>query len=75
MNPQQIAELAREIAVFEPVDFGLLEHDEETAFLKMAEAACKIYSESGSSEVLLATITYLLVENFVLNAQLIGKAV
>lgn len=73
MTAEQIAELARELAVYQPIDFGLIAHDEDQAYKKMAEAALTIHQNHGSDEVLLATITYLLVENFVLHAQLMGK--
>jgi hypothetical protein len=81
MNVEQLVELAREVESNDPIDWGMIPVREEDAYLKMAEQVIemmKSYNPADRQTVALATITKLLVENFVLNYQLasgLSKAV
>lgn len=72
----QLAELAQEADLKDPVDWGLLTVDEKTAYNLMAASVLEQFSGIKGDEQLviaMATITKLLVENFVLNLRLEGK--
>jgi hypothetical protein len=73
---KQLAELAQEADLKDPVDWGLLTVDEKTAYSLMAASVLEQFSNVKEPEqltVAMATITKLLVENFVLNLRLEGK--
>lgn len=73
---KQLAELAKEADLKDPVDWGLLTVDEDTAYKLMATSVLEQFSgikEHEQLTVAMATITKLLVENFVLNLRLEGK--
>jgi len=68
-----IAELAREAEITDPIDWGMLNIDEPTAYRMMASHVVEQFQDSADHElVMLSTITKLLVENFVLNLKLDG---
>jgi len=70
---QTIAELAQEAELTDPIDWGLLNIDEPTAYRMMASHVVEQFQDSADHElVMLSTITKLLVENFVLNLKLDG---
>lgn len=71
----QLADLAMESEMADPIDWGMLNVGERDAYLLMASNVLK-QMESLNNEnrmiVAMATITKLLVENFVLNVRLKG---
>jgi hypothetical protein len=72
-NAKNLAELAQEYDIGDPIDWGMLNVKEDEAYLMIAEQVVEIMRRSENPE-LVATIamTKLLVENFVLNLQLAG---
>jgi hypothetical protein len=72
----QLADLAKEADLKDPVDWALLTVDEDTAYKLMASSVLEQFSnidEKQQQIIAMATITKLLVENFVLNLRLEGK--
>jgi hypothetical protein len=72
-NAKDLAELAQEYDIGDPIDWGMLNVQEDDAYLMIAEQVVAIMRRSDNPE-LVATIamTKLLVENFVLNLRLAG---
>ncbi len=69
-----VAELAQEVDKEDPVDFGMLQLDEGSVWhLMSVNVVDKYIDMSGDQVVMLATITKLLVDNFILNYKLIGN--
>ena len=68
-----IADLAKEVDLEDPIDFGMLLVDEDTLWKMMASNVLELMRVDGINEkmVMMATITKLLVENFVLHAQML----
>jgi len=69
----QLAELAQEVEIKDPIDWGMLNIKESEAFEMMANSVLdQFYSvpEEHRHTVAMATMTKLLVENFVLNLKL-----
>lgn len=76
MNIDQLVELAKEGEKEDPIDWGMIPIDEDTAYRNMAEQVLemmKSYNPADRQAVALAAITKLLVENFVLNYQLMNR--
>jgi hypothetical protein len=78
MNPtvKQLADLAREANIVDPIDWGLLNTTEEHVYELMASNVLEQMSgipEDQRLVVSMATVTKLLVENFVLNIKLQAK--
>jgi len=72
---KQLAELAMEAEMTDPIDWGLLTVSEKEAFEMMASQVLEQMFAVPKNEravVAMATMTKLLVENFVLNLQLKG---
>lgn len=72
---KQLAELAMEAELSDPIDWGLLNVSEREAFEMMASQVLEQMfnvPENERAVVAMATMTKLLVENFVLNLQLKG---
>lgn len=68
-----IADLAMESEITDPIDWGLLNIDEETAYRMMSSHVVENFAKVPDENyvfVLYATITKLLVENFVANLKL-----
>jgi hypothetical protein len=67
-----IAELAKEIDKEDPIDFGMLKVDDDTLWNMMASHAVELVKFQSESDkfIYLATVTKLLVENFVFHAQM-----
>ena len=67
-----IVELAKEVESEDPIDWGMLSIDEENAYKLIAMNVVNQFSKYDISEreVMIATITKLVVENFVLNLKL-----
>lgn len=74
---QLISELAREVEIKDRIDWGNLKISESEAYDLIASSVYEQFKNiehlNGERLVLLATITKLTVENFVLNLQLMGK--
>lgn len=74
-----IVEIAKEVAKEDPIDFAYLNIDESQIFDLMASHIVEKYSQYKHTEegqtIFLATITKLVVENFVLNHKLLDKTV
>jgi hypothetical protein len=73
----QLIELVEEIASEDPIDWAMLSVDEKTATELIANNLLEQYntvwssmSESDRNLIMLATITKLVVENFVLNLRI-----
>ena len=72
----QLADLAQEVELGDPIDWGMLSVDENTAYRIMASSVLEQFlglKEEERMTVALGTITKLLVENFVLNLKLENK--
>jgi hypothetical protein len=70
----RLVELAREVEIKDPIDWGMLSIREEDAYELMANSVLdQFYTlpEDHKETVMLATLTKLLVENFVLNLKLV----
>ena len=66
-----ISELAREVGNGDEIDFGTLDIDEDSAYNLMASNVLEKYPTIKDNElVMMATITHLLVRNFVLEVEL-----
>jgi len=73
---QQLAEIAQEGEMTNPIDWGELAVEEKQAYLMMASQVLdqmESVPEDQRAIVAMATMTKLLVENFVLNLRLEGK--
>ena len=72
-----VAELAREVAKEDNIDFGMLVVDDYSIFDLLANSVIEEFDKLNNLEhkelILLATITKLIVENTVLNLKLIRK--
>ncbi len=63
-----VAELAQEVDKEDPIDFGMLQLDEGSVWHLMSVNVVEKYLEmSDDRVVMMATITKLLVDNFILN--------
>lgn len=72
---EQLAELAMEGESSDPIDWGMLAISEKDAYLMMAANVIEQLNNTSETErpiIAMATITKLLVENFVLNLRLKG---
>ncbi len=73
---EQIAEMAKEIEMEDPIDWGMLSISEDEAYSMMAGNILEMYlgMEADTRDMmLLATATKLTVENFVLNLKLLQQ--
>jgi hypothetical protein len=76
MNIKQLAELASEIEITDPIDWDYLTIEEKHAYELMASSVLEIVNDVPEEErliVCMAVMTKLLVENFVLNLKLESK--
>jgi len=73
-----IVEIAKEVETEDPIDWGVLNISEDDAYrliaLNVVETLSHKYDDPMAKEVFLATITKLIVENFVLNLKLRNQA-
>jgi len=73
MTVENLAELAQEVELTDPIEWGMLSVDEETSYRLMATSVLELFDGIEKDQQLaiaLASITKLLVENFVLNLKL-----
>lgn len=69
-----VADLAQEVDKEDPIDFGMLQLDEGSVWHLMSVNVVDKYLEMSDDQVImLATITKLLVDNFILNYKLLGN--
>lgn len=71
ISVDQLVELAKEVESEDPIDWGMLAIDEDTAYRVIASQVVELYN-SNDQITMLASITKLIVENFVLNLKLQG---
>lgn len=71
ISVEQLVELAKEVESEDPIDWGMLAIDEEAAYRLIASQVIELYN-SNDQLTMLASITKLIVENFVLNLKLQG---
>lgn len=72
-----IVDIAKQVETEDPIDWGLLNIDEDTAYRLITtntlEHLLPKYDQPEFREIVIATVVKLVVENFVLNVQLQGK--
>lgn len=72
-----IAEMAKEVAKEDPIDFAYLNIEPDQLYLLMASYILEKYAQYKNTEegqtIFLATITKLVAENFVLNYKFLKK--
>jgi hypothetical protein len=71
ISVETLVELAKEVENEDPIDWGMLSIDEDTAYKVIASQVLEIYN-TNDQLTMLASITKLIVENFVLNLKLQG---
>jgi len=69
LSVKQLAELAKEVETEDPIDWGMLAIDEDQAYELIASQVLELYN-TNDQYALLASVTKLIVENFVLNLKL-----
>lgn len=73
---EQLVEIAEEIELGDPIDWGMLSVNEHDAYLFLATGVLENFKASDPDYremTLLSTVVKLTVENFVLNLRLISK--
>jgi hypothetical protein len=71
ISVEQLVALAKEVESEDPIDWGMLSVDEDTAYRIIASQVIELYN-TNDQITMLASITKLVVENFVLNLKLQG---
>ena len=71
----RIVSIAQEVESEDPIDWGMLEIDENNAYKLISMNVVNQFSnfDINEREVMLATIVKLVVENFTLNLKIKGK--
>lgn len=69
LTVEQLVTIAKEVEAEDPLDWGLLSVDEESAYRLMAMHVLELFADYEQATVM-ATIVKLLVENFMLNLKL-----
>lgn len=73
MNVNDLADLAQQVEITDPIEWGYLRVDETTAYRLMASSVIEIINNVDNDQkldVAMAAMTKLLVENFILNLKL-----
>lgn len=73
MNVNELADLAQQVEITDPIEWGYLRVDETTAYRLMASSVIEIINNVDNDQkldVAMAAMTKLLVENFILNLKL-----
>ncbi len=73
LDIEQLVDLAKEVEMGDPIDWGMLNIGEDEAYALMASHLLELFSQVPNDQqftVALASLTKLLVENFVLNLKL-----
>jgi len=75
LSLSELVELARETEITDPIDWGMLNIDEENAYALVASGVLELCQTLDTDEqkiqALMATAVKLTVENFVLNIRLL----
>ena len=69
MTVKQLVQLAKDCEASDPIDWGMLSIDEESAYELMASQVLEKFSDCDKT-ILMASVVKLIVENFVLNLKL-----
>lgn len=72
---KDLAELAKEVEIGDPIDWGMLNISEDEAYGLMANHVLELFRDTPHEQrltIALASLTKMLVENFVLNLKLQG---
>jgi hypothetical protein len=69
IDVETLVSIAKEVENEDPIDWGMLAIDEENAYRLVATHVLEIYN-TNDQLTMLASITKLIVENFVLNIKL-----
>lgn len=75
LEVQELASLAKEVELGDPIDWGMLNISEDQAYSLMANNVLEMFRDTPHDQrltVALASLTKMLVENFVLNLKLQG---
>jgi hypothetical protein len=72
ISVDQLVELAKEVETKNEIDWGMLNVDEDTAYRLIAANVLELFNTTDQI-TMLASITNLIVENFVLNLKLLQK--
>lgn len=73
MNVNDLADLAQQVEITDPIEWDYLRVDETTAYRLMASSVIEIINNVDNDQkldVAMAAMTKLLVENFILNLKL-----
>jgi len=73
---EQLVELAEQIEMGDPIDWGMLSIDEHDSYMLIASGVLDSYlgtDPDSRDMILLATVVKLTVENFVLNLKLMQR--
>ena len=74
MTVDELVELTKEVESEDPIDWGMLNIDEEGAIRLVALSVFEMYDEwknsDSTEDIMLTTITKLVLENFALNLRL-----
>lgn len=77
MTLEQLVELAQEVEIEDPIDWGMLAIDEKTAYKLIAAGVLEhfnsVTSDQERLQLLLIMAVKLTVENFVLNTKLLQQ--
>jgi hypothetical protein len=76
MNVETLVRFAKEVEIEDPIDWGMLNINEDDAYKLVASSILEQFNEPwniNNQTAMLATITKLVVENFVLNLKLLEK--
>lgn len=72
-TPEQIIELAKEVEMLDGIDWADLPINKDHVYQLIGSQVCEVFEHIANEEdgeaILLATVTKLVVENFVLNLQ------
>lgn len=75
---QTVVDIAKQIELENPIDWGMLEIDEDNTYNMLGSSVLErieqIKNDSDYDELLAGMIVCLVVENFVLNTKLLQKA-
>lgn len=75
LNIEQMIEMAKEIEISDPIDWGTLEISEDDAYKLIAYSVYEMWEEwkemNEPQDIMITTILKLVVENFVLNMKLL----
>jgi hypothetical protein len=75
ITPDELADMAMQAEITDPIDWGLLSIEERQAYIMMAASVIEQVNGIKDEQklvVAMATMTKLLVENFVLNLKVEG---